>query len=151
MATKKAHIIGAGPIGLVCGWKLVENGYDVTIYEKSNRIGGMCASWDWLGYTLDIGPHIFHTPDKKLALFWQQQFGDLMQEGEFYCQNVKGESFDRFYNYPLSWEELSNFDKADREKIVSEIEAITEYQKAVANSYEEYMDAQVGPTLRGMF
>ena len=111
----------------------------------------MCASYKWDDFTLDIGPHIFHTPDKKLADFWQHEFGEVLTEGRFYCQNVKGENFNEFYNYPLSWEELANFSKDKRKKIISEIEAITDYQKAVANSYEEYMDAQVGPTLRSMF
>ncbi len=143
--------MGAGPIGLVCGWKLAENGYDVSIYERNTRVGGMCASYKWKDFILDIGPHIFHTPDKKLAKFWKKEFGHLMEEGEFHCQNVQGEDFDEFYNYPLSWEELSNFKKDKKEKIISEIGAITDYQKAIANSYEEYMDAQVGPTLRGMF
>ena len=143
--------MGAGPIGLVCGWKLAENGYDVSIYERNTRVGGMCASYKWEDFILDIGPHIFHTPDKKLANFWKKEFGHLMDEGEFYCQNVQGKNFDEFYNYPLSWEELSSFKKDKKEKIISEIGAITHYQKAIANSYEEYMDAQVGPTLRGMF
>lgn len=151
MNKKKAHIIGAGPIGLVCGWKLVENGYDVTIYERGDRVGGMCSSFKWEDFILDIGPHIFHTPDTKLAEFWKKEFGHLMREGEFFCQNVKGDCFNEYYNYPLSWEELSNFNEKDRKKIVSEIEEITDYQKAMAKSYEEYMDAQVGPTLRSMF
>jgi sialic acid synthase SpsE/protoporphyrinogen oxidase len=148
---KKAHILGAGPIGLVCGWKLSENGYDVTIYDRAERVGGMCASWEWEDFILDVGPHIFHTPDKKLSQFWKQEFGDLMSEGEFFCQNVKGEFFDEYYNYPLSWEELSNFKEGQREKILTEIEQITDYQKAVASTYQDYMDAQVGKTLRQMF
>ena len=143
--------MGAGPIGLVCGWKLIENGYDVSIYERNNRVGGMCASWRWKDFILDIGPHIFHTPDKMLTDFWKKEFGHLMQEGKFFCQNVKGEFFDEFYNYPLSWEELSNFSEDKRKKIISEIGEITEYQKATAKSYQDYMDAQVGPTLRNMF
>jgi sialic acid synthase SpsE/protoporphyrinogen oxidase len=151
MNKKKAYIIGAGPIGLVCGWKLLEKGYDVTIYERGDRVGGMCSSFVWGDFTLDIGPHIFHTPDKKLTKFWKKEFGHLMKEGDFFCQNVKGKKYDEYYNYPLSWEELSNFKEKDRKKIVSEIEEITDYQKAVAGSYEEYMDAQVGPTLRSMF
>jgi sialic acid synthase SpsE/protoporphyrinogen oxidase len=111
----------------------------------------MCASYNWDDFILDIGPHIFHTPDKKLAKFWQSEFGQILNQGDFYCQNVKGKNFDEFYNYPLSWEELSNFPEDIRKTVISEIEAITDYQKAVANSYEEYMDAQVGPTLRNMF
>ena len=143
--------MGAGPIGLVTGWKLAENGYKVSIYERNNRVGGMCSSWQWKDFILDVGPHIFHTPDNKLSKFWEQEFGDLMQKGDFFCQNVKGNNFDEFYNYPLSWEELSSFDKKKKENIIYEIESITDYQRAVAKSYKEYMDAQVGPTLRSMF
>ena len=111
----------------------------------------MCASFKWNDFILDIGPHIFHTPDKKLAEFWHSEFGKILTKGDFYCQNVKGKNFDELYNYPLSWEELTNFSKDKRKKILSEIESITDYQKAIANSYKEYMDAQVGPTLRKMF
>ena len=85
IGNKKAHILGAGPIGLVCGWKLAENGYDVSIYERNNYVGGMCASWQWNDFTLDVGPHIFHTPDKKMAEFWDREFGHLMQKGSFFC------------------------------------------------------------------
>ena len=114
---KKAHILGAGPIGLICGWRLSENGYDVYIYEKSNRVGGMCSSWKWNGFILDIGPHIFHTPDESLSKLWKDEFGHLMKSGNFYCQNVKGSNFDKYYNYPLSWEEISNFSKDIQKKI----------------------------------
>jgi sialic acid synthase SpsE/protoporphyrinogen oxidase len=148
---KKAHILGAGPIGLVCGWKLSESGYDVTIYDRSNRVGGMCSSWKWEDFILDVGPHIFHTPDKKLSEFWKKEFGDLMLEGKFFCQNVKGKFFNEYFNYPLSWEELASFKKEQRQTILTEIEEITDYQKAIASTYQEYMDAQVGPTLRSMF
>lgn len=148
---KRVHILGAGPVGLVCGWLLSKRGFQVDLYERNDRVGGMCRSWDWRGFTLDVGPHIFHTPDKKLKEFWEKEFGDLLMEGQFYCQNVKGESFDQYFHYPLSWEALSYFDQEMRATIISEIDSITEYQKATASSYEEYMDAQVGPTLRSMF
>jgi sialic acid synthase SpsE/protoporphyrinogen oxidase len=151
MSKKKVHILGAGPVGLVCGWKLAENGWDVSIYERDKRVGGMCKSWSWNGFILDIGPHIFHTPDKKLAEFWKNTFGELMREGKFYCQNAKGEPFDEFYHYPLSWESLSHLHQDKRKQIISEIECITDYQKAIASTYQQYMDAQVGPTLRSMF
>lgn len=35
---KKVAIIGAGYTGLACAKKLVENGFDVTIYEKKNEL-----------------------------------------------------------------------------------------------------------------
>ena len=80
----KIFVIGAGPTGLVSSWKLSENKREVYLFESSNRVGGLCASWQWNGFTLDIGPHIFHTPDKSLENFWKKEFGDLLEEGEYF-------------------------------------------------------------------
>jgi len=38
---KKVAIIGGGPAGIVCSAYLAKKGYDVTIYEKYNKLGGL--------------------------------------------------------------------------------------------------------------
>ena len=38
---KKIAIIGGGPSGLTCAYDLSIDGYDVTIFEKENKLGGM--------------------------------------------------------------------------------------------------------------
>ncbi len=38
---KKVAIIGSGPAGLTCGAFLVRSGFDVTIYEKYDKLGGI--------------------------------------------------------------------------------------------------------------
>lgn len=38
---KKAAVIGSGPAGLSAAWKLNRLGVDVTVYEKSERAGGL--------------------------------------------------------------------------------------------------------------
>mgnify|MGYP000897795879 CR=1 FL=1 len=40
----KVAIIGAGATGLTAGWKLSEKGHQITVYEKSDRLGGLAAS-----------------------------------------------------------------------------------------------------------
>ncbi len=37
---KNVAVIGAGPAGVVCAKTLIERGHDVTLFEKSNAIGG---------------------------------------------------------------------------------------------------------------
>ncbi len=37
---KKIAIIGGGPAGLGACWELIKNGYHVTIFEKSSKLGG---------------------------------------------------------------------------------------------------------------
>lgn len=41
---KKITIVGAGMAGLLLGYRLLRDGWDVTIFEKSNRAGGLVQS-----------------------------------------------------------------------------------------------------------
>ena len=38
---KKIAVVGSGPAGLACAQQLARAGHDVTVFEKSNRIGGL--------------------------------------------------------------------------------------------------------------
>ena len=52
--SKKAIILGAGPSGLVSAWKLLENNWNVEVYEKLTIPGGMCRSG---GHSRIVVPH----------------------------------------------------------------------------------------------
>lgn len=58
---KKAVVLGAGITGLRIGAYLAEQGYMVTVIEKSPKVGGMCASFAYKDFILDYGPHKFYT------------------------------------------------------------------------------------------
>lgn len=148
---KKAIILGAGPAGLVTAWKLLENGWDVELYEKLSIVGGMCRTWKWGEFLVDVGPHILHTPEPQLARFWEEAFGDLFAKGEFRCKNVKGENFDVYYDYPISWEGISRFPADLKKQILSELDTLNPEDKKRATHYRAYLNAEVGPTLRNMF
>jgi len=150
-AKKRAIIFGAGPIGLITAWKLLENGWDVEIYEKESIVGGMCRTWKWEYFLVETGPHIFHTPDEKLAKFWQSEFGDLFIHGEFWCKNVKGDNFNQYWDYPLSWEGISRYPRMLKERVFSELSNLNSEAKAEARNYNRYMEAQVGHTLVELF
>ena len=55
---KKVAIIGAGYTGLSCAKKLCENGFDVTIFEATNEIGGIAKCIDC--YNTKIEKHYRH-------------------------------------------------------------------------------------------
>ncbi len=148
---KSAIILGAGPIGLVTAWHLLKDGWDVKIYEKGSNVGGMCRSWNWNDFILDTGPHIFHTPKKEMANLWENNFSHLMQKGVFWCKNVTGDNFDNFWDYPLSWESISEYPKELKRQILSEISKIDQTKKNIANNYNEYIENLIGPTLRKLF
>jgi len=53
---KKIVIVGAGPGGLTAGMILAHRGFDVTICEKENVVGGRNAPIKINGFTFDTGP-----------------------------------------------------------------------------------------------
>ena len=57
-STKPVVIIGAGVGGLSTATLLVNDGYPVSIYEKSDRVGGRTASMEFRNHILDNGFHI---------------------------------------------------------------------------------------------
>lgn len=59
---KKIGIIGAGPGGLAAGLLLSSKGFDVTIFEARDRVGGRNGSIEAEGFTFDIGPTFYMMP-----------------------------------------------------------------------------------------
>lgn len=56
-------IIGAGATGLTAAWKLSEKGHQVTVYEKSDRLGGLAAAIPVGDDQLDVYYHHIFTND----------------------------------------------------------------------------------------
>ncbi|MDD5536246.1 MAG: phytoene desaturase family protein [Candidatus Cloacimonetes bacterium] len=55
-AKKEVLIVGAGPGGLTAGMLLQHNGYNVSILEKADRVGGRNARIDLGNFKFDTGP-----------------------------------------------------------------------------------------------
>lgn len=151
MQDKKIHIIGAGPIGLVLAWRLLKKNIKISIYEKNSIVGGMCRTWKWKGFLLDTGPHIFHTPNKMLADFWDKEFKKFFIKKNFWCKNVDEKNFNVFWDYPVSIESISKYPKKLKNKIKNELKNINLEKKLNSRSYHEYVKNEVGPTLTSMF
>lgn len=65
MSGMKKHIvvIGAGPGGLTAAMELAHKGFDVTVVERKDRVGGRNAKMQIDGYTFEIGPTFIMLPD----------------------------------------------------------------------------------------
>lgn len=60
---KKIAIIGSGFSGLSSACYLAKAGYDVTVYEKHDSIGGRSRSYTQDGFVFDMGPSWYWMPD----------------------------------------------------------------------------------------
>ena len=71
---KKILIIGAGPAGLTAAYKLLQQsqGYEVTILEESNAIGGISRTVLHNGNRMDIGGHRFFSKNADVNAMWQE-------------------------------------------------------------------------------
>ena len=148
---KNIYIIGAGPIGLVTAWKLLEKGIKVEIFEKNSLVGGMCRTWKWNDFLLDTGPHIFHTPNKKLIKFWENEFKGFFVKKNFWCKNVKMDYPNIYWDYPVSKESINNYPLELKKKIKKELKEVDPKKKLKSSSYFDYVKHEVGPTLASMF
>ena len=73
---ERVAVIGAGMGGMCTAARLAKAGYDVTIYEASDRHGGKCRT-EWIGnYAFDTGPSLLTLPAVYRDFF--QRTGDVM-------------------------------------------------------------------------
>ncbi|NNE02880.1 MAG: NAD(P)-binding protein, partial [Eudoraea sp.] len=61
--SKKVAIIGSGFSSLSASCYLSKQGFEVTIYEKNNTVGGRARQFIKDGFTFDIGPCWYLMPD----------------------------------------------------------------------------------------
>jgi len=74
---KKILIVGAGLSGVTIARQLADSGFEVTVIDKKNHVGGHCFDYfDDSGIRVHkYGPHIFHTSN-ELVVKWLSQFTD---------------------------------------------------------------------------
>lgn len=91
---KSVQIIGAGIAGLSAGIYARMNGFDTTIFEAGDKVGGVCTSWDRGGYHVNGSIHwlVGSAPGSDLHRLWHQ-LGVI--EGNTFHQH---ESFLEYYD-----------------------------------------------------
>ena len=68
----KVIIIGAGPSGLTAGLELIKKGYQVTILEATDAIGGISQTIHHHDQRIDIGGHRFFSKDERVMQWWNE-------------------------------------------------------------------------------
>ena len=95
---KTIGIVGAGPAGLTAAYKIAEAGFDVTLFEASDSVGGMAKSFELWGQIVDLGPHRFFSNDPRVNKLWLGVIGNnysmVSRLTRIYYRKT-------FFNYPL--------------------------------------------------
>ncbi len=150
MSKNKVTILGVGISGLTCAYEFMKKGnWNVRLYDQNSIPGGMARTERYKEFHYDLGPHLYHTPDKNTEEYWRSNFKDLLVEKQLWSKNYK---YGKYIDYPLAWSSINYLSPKLREKIKKEIE---KYQKSdlikYAKNYKEYVTGLVGPTLQKMF
>ena len=97
-ARVRVGIIGAGPAGMTAAYQLQQLGADVTVFEASDKIGGLARSFDLWGQRVDLGPHRFFSADPRVNRLWHEV---LEHEYRVVARQTRIYYRERFFDYPL--------------------------------------------------
>ena len=113
MKDKGVIIVGAGPGGLTAGMILAHRGFDVTILEKHDRVGGRNGELKVGDFSFDTGPTFLH---QKFTL--EEMFTEAGVDVHDYLDLVALDPMTR-----LSWGEVSLDSTPDLDRMAANIEA----------------------------
>jgi protoporphyrinogen oxidase len=66
MSKPSVCIVGGGILGLTAALRLLQNGVDVALYERSNDLGGLVGSFDFEGFPTDRFYHVILPTDDRV-------------------------------------------------------------------------------------
>ena len=91
-------IVGAGVAGLTIAYQLGRRGYQVTVVEKNDVVGGLARTFHYGDFHFDVGPHRFHTENPRVAGFIRE----ILEEEAIEIPRKSGaRMFGRFHEWPL--------------------------------------------------
>jgi protoporphyrinogen oxidase len=77
----RVTILGAGPAGLGAAYALSRKGFEVTVLERNERLGGNAGSFRLAGIPVDFGSHRFHpAADPEILSIVRDLLGDDLLE-----------------------------------------------------------------------
>lgn len=126
LETKKVIIIGAGFAGLSAGHMLKQNGFDVTILEARNRIGGRVFSFkinDNPEQVIELGAEWVGASHERLIAMCNE-FGLELKDNRFESRMI----YDNTY-YPRGGWDYSAEWNAKFDQIIKDYERLTEEDK----------------------
>ncbi len=145
MGKPKVLVIGGGFAGCCAAHLLSQKGYEITLVESANYLGGGCKTFFHGGHPYTYGPRHFLTPKEHLFEFLHQYVPmRKIPEHEFltYVERDPG-----FYHFPIHVDDIGLM--PDKEKIYSELDQ--RKPASEAKNFEDFWIRAVGPTLYSKF
>lgn len=105
MKTSIPHIavLGGGPCGLYAARVLSQKGFQVTLLEKGNAVGGLATSHRYGENWYDMGVHMLHAFDQEIFADLKEIMGDERIEVEL---NAKIKWLGKSFRYPLQFQDM---------------------------------------------
>lgn len=146
---KQIVVLGGGIGGLSAGWLLSKDPkYRVTVIEKGDAVGGVCATFDYKNSRLDYGPHKFYSTIPGVM----PPICDLM--GKEFMSLKKGHSiflFNSYLRYPVQIGDLlPKMGLINAFQTTLSIAPLLFQKSGNLKSYESFMKARFGGKIYSM-
>ncbi|WP_034644208.1 UDP-galactopyranose mutase [Desulfovibrio inopinatus] len=143
---KKAIVIGGGFCGCVVTEMLSKKGFEVTVVEAGDCIGGGCRTFFYHGHPYTIGPrHILVDVDEMYTWEYMERFVEMRELQHHSLTYVSQD--DRFYTYPIHMDDIQSM--PDKDTIEAELDNRGDVSQS--KDFEEYWVNSVGQTLYNKF
>jgi phytoene desaturase len=126
---KKVIVIGSGFGGLAVAIRLQAQGFDVTIMEKNEKVGGHSSQLIKDGYTFDLGPSLITAPDIVEGVF-KAAGRDINQ----YLTLKKLDPYYRIYFHDKTYIDYNGDGEAMKEQMAK-------FSPEDAQNYDRFMEA----------
>jgi UDP-galactopyranose mutase len=157
---KKILVLGGGVAGSSMAYYLTEKGYDVTVVEKNQRVGGLARTCYYAGHPYEFGPHIWFWPggeedpiNNTIARLTNNELFHIDRRLFTYVEADR-----KKYRYPVHYQDIDQM--PEREIIHRELnqhrdsaqKLIQEQLPALGQcTFADYFTAAIGQTLYQKF
>jgi protoporphyrinogen oxidase len=145
MSNMNVTVVGGGVAGLTLAYLLAKKGLEVTVLEREDRVGGLARSFRYDGWSIDIGPHRFHTNDNVVQDFIHTIMQDRLIE---IPRNSKVFFCNEHFDWPLN---LNAIFKLPPSLMMNAFFDLLRRPSINDDSYESYVQNRYGKTLTKHF